>query len=60
MRSTKTAANFTQARINVFAARALAKAEQIETCDSSRNRTMWNQLKANVVVSLRAPIRTEK
>lgn len=34
-----------QANINVFAARAFAKAAQIETCDSSRNRTMWNSLK---------------
>jgi hypothetical protein len=29
-------------------ARALAKAIQIETCDSSRNRTMWNCLKASI------------
>ena len=34
-----------QTKINVFAARAFAKAAQIETCDSSRNRTMWNSLK---------------
>jgi hypothetical protein len=29
-------------------ARALAKAIQIETCDSSRNRTMWNCLKVSI------------
>ncbi len=47
-----------QANINVFAARAFAKAAQIETCDSSRNRTMWNRLK--VVVSLHTPTSTDR
>ena len=43
--ATATSAAVIQAKINVFAARAFAKAAQIETCDSSRNRTMWNSLK---------------
>ena len=43
--TTAAAAGVIQANINVFAARAFAKAAQIETCDSSRNRTMWNSLK---------------
>ena len=43
--TTTAAAGVIQANINVFAARAFAKAAQIETCDSSRNRTMWNSLK---------------
>jgi hypothetical protein len=47
-----------QVNINVFAARAFAKAAQIETCDSSRNRTMWNRLK--VVVSLHTPTSTDR
>jgi hypothetical protein len=51
--TTTAAAGVIQANINVFAARAFAKAAQIETCDSSRNRTMWNSLK--VVVSLHTP-----
>jgi len=42
----RTAAILAQARINVFVARVLAEAEQIETRDRSRNRPMWNQLKA--------------
>ena len=40
-----TSAAVIHTKINVFAARAFAKAAQIETCDSSRNRTMWNSLK---------------
>jgi hypothetical protein len=59
---TATAALVHQARINVFAARAFAKAEQIESSDSSQNRTMWNRLKV-AEYHLRAPpppIRTKK
>ena len=44
-KATATATAVIQTKINVFAARAFAKAAQIETCDSSRNRTMWNSLK---------------
>ena len=44
-KATASAKAVIQTKINVFAARAFAKAAQIETCDSSRNRTMWNSLK---------------
>ena len=29
--------------------RAFVKALQIETCDSARNRTMWNRLKSSTI-----------
>ncbi len=32
-------------------AKAFAKALQIETCDSARNRTMWNILKSSVATA---------
>ena len=57
-KATTTAAAVIQANINVFAARAFAKAAQIETCDSSRNRTMWNSLK--VVYALHTPTHQTK
>jgi len=38
-----------QTKRTAFTARALAKATQIETCDSARNRTMWNRLKSAII-----------
>ena len=38
-----------QIKRTAFTARAFAKATQIETCDSARNRTMWNRLKASII-----------
>lgn len=57
-KATATATAVIQTKINVFAARAFAKAAQIETCDSSRNRTMWNSLK--VVYVLHTPTHQTK
>jgi mRNA-degrading endonuclease toxin of MazEF toxin-antitoxin module len=38
-----------QIKRTAFTARAFAKATQIETCDSARNRTMWNRLKSAII-----------
>ena len=47
--STASISTSVQIKRTAFTARAFAKATQIETCDSARNRTMWNRLKSAII-----------
>lgn len=50
--STITPVKITRAVRAAITVRATAKAIQIETCESARNRTMWNLLKSSVTIHM--------
>ena len=47
--SSRSATTVAHTKRTAFTARAFAKATQIETCDSARNRTMWDRLKSAII-----------